>query len=129
METFGQCLRRLRLERSLSLRAFCLQLEVDPSNYSKLERDLLSPPDDERLGVYERALGLEMKGPEARELRRLAAIGRGKIPSSVLSDPDLAGKLPLFFRALEGEQITEDKLDEVICLIRRAWTHDPQSPV
>ena len=129
MDTFGAYLKQLRLARRLSLREFCLRLKSDPSKYSKLERGLLNPPDDQRLTDYARALDLEADGSEMRELRRLAALGRGMIPQSVLSDQQLAGKLPLFFRTLEGEPLTEEKLDEVINLIRSAWTHDPQSTV
>lgn len=122
METFGEYLKQLRLERKQTLREFSQRVQADPSNYSKLERGLLYPPSDERLGVYEQALGLETDSQQARELRRLAAIGRGMIPPAILSDRDLAGKLPLFFRTLEGEPLTEEKLDEVVEMIREAWT-------
>ena len=126
MDTFGAYLKHLRLARRLSLREFCLRLEADPSNYSKLERGLLYPPDsEERLVVYEQALGLEADSSQARELRRLAALGRGMIPPAILSDRELAGKLPLFFRTLEGEPLSEEKLDEVVEMIRQAWMHDP----
>jgi transcriptional regulator with XRE-family HTH domain len=127
-ETFGGYLKHLRLERKLSLREFCQRVNVDPSNYSKLERGLLYPPDSrERLEVYERALGMEPDSAEARELTRLAALGRGMIPPSILSDQELARKLPLFFRTLEGEPLNEEKLDEVVEMIREAWTHDPKT--
>ncbi|HET6383076.1 MAG TPA: helix-turn-helix transcriptional regulator [Armatimonadota bacterium] len=121
-ETFGAYIKRLRLERNLSLREFCLRIKADPSNYSKLERGLHYPPEDARLSIYEEALELEPDGAETRELRRLAALGRGMVPPGVLSDQELASKLPLFFRTLEGEPLNEEKLDEVIEMIRAAWT-------
>lgn len=128
-EAFGRYLRALRLERGIGLREFCLRVGVDPSNYSKLERGLLGPPDEERLGVLESALDVEPGSEHSRELRRLAALGCGSIPPAVMSDRRLAGKLPLFFRTLEGEAVDEDKLEEVIAMIRKAWTHDAQGSV
>src|SRR2546428_4440198 len=60
-ETFGEFLKRKRLERRLSLRAFCAAAQVDPANYSKLERGVLAPPRErEKLEVYERALGVTL---------------------------------------------------------------------
>src|SRR5436305_11422429 len=100
---FGGYVKQQRLARRLTLRAFCEAAGVDPANYSKLERGLLVPPrDPEKLKPYERALGLAPDSPEAREMRRLAALDRGELPPGVLSDPELVGKLPALFRTLEG---------------------------
>ncbi len=130
MEAFGAYVKQLRLDRKLGLREFAQRVQVDPSNYSKLERGLLFPPDSEdRLVVYEQALGLEANSPETRELRRLAAVGRGMIPPAILSDRELAGKLPLVFRTLEGEPLSEDEVNKVVEMIREAWTHDPKARV
>ena len=41
---FGEFVRQLRIDREISLRQCCLDLEVDPSNWSKLERGLATPP-------------------------------------------------------------------------------------
>jgi len=124
-EVFGQYLRALRLQRGIGLREFCLRLGADASNYSKLERGLLNPPEEARVADIESALGLEHKSDESRELRRLAALGRGMIPTAVLSDMELAGKLPLLFRTLEGDAVDEEKLDEVVAMIRKAWQSEP----
>ena len=129
-ETFGGYLRQLRLHRGVSLRDFCLRVNADPSNYSKLERGLLYPPEDgTRTEEFGRALDLAPDSPEVRELHRLAALGRGMVPPAVLTDRELAGKLPLFFRTIEGEPVDEDKLEEVIAMIREAWAHDPRGAV
>jgi transcriptional regulator with XRE-family HTH domain len=130
METFGAYVKQLRLDRKMGLREFAQRVQVDASNYSKLERGLLFPPDsEERLLVYEQALGLEANSTEARELRRLAAVGRGMIPPAILSDRELAGKLPLIFRTLEGEPLSEEEVNKVVDMVREAWTHDPKASV
>jgi transcriptional regulator with XRE-family HTH domain len=127
---FGRYLRELRLARGVSLRDYCLRIQADPSNYSKLERGLLDPPSEPcRLEQMAEALGLPPTGPEARELARLAALSRGMVPPAVLMDRELAGKLPVFFRTIEGEPVGEDQLNEVITMIRKAWTHDPSGTV
>jgi transcriptional regulator with XRE-family HTH domain len=119
-ETFGGFLKRKRLERRISLRAFCSATQIDPANYSKLERGVLPPPrEQEKLEVYERALCVAPGSPESRELRRLAALQRGEIPPAVLSDKDLMGKLPALFRTLEGDPVDEHLLDDLIDTIRR----------
>ena len=118
--TFGEFLKRKRLERRMTLRAFCEGAGVDPANYSKLERGILSPPQDpQKLAVYERALGIPSKGEESRELRRLAALDRGELPPAVLADKELVGKLPVLFRRLEGDPIDDRMLDDLIETLRR----------
>src|SRR5437660_5717376 len=99
--TFGEFIKRLRLDREMTLRAFCERVCMDPANYSKLERGLLPPPrDEEKLEAFERALELAPGGPEGREMRRLAALDRGELPPRILADKELMGKLPLLFRTL-----------------------------
>ncbi len=128
-ETFGAALKRLRLERGMSLREFCLRIAADPSNYSKLERGLLNPPPSERLADFLQALELTSTCEDTRELERLAAIGRGQIPGSILSDERLAGKLPLFFRTLENGPLTDEKMQEVVDTLREAWISDSAGTV
>jgi transcriptional regulator with XRE-family HTH domain len=118
---FGEYIKKLRQERRLTLRAFCEAVGMDPGNYSKQERGLLLPPqDEEKLAVYERALGLEADSEQARELRRRAALGRGEVPAAVLNNQEIAGKLPALFRTLEGDSLDEAVLDELIKTIRKA---------
>lgn len=121
-KTFGGYLRHLRLARELTLRAFCEENGFDFGNYSKVERGVLSPPRDEaRLEPYRRALRLAPDSIEWRELVRLASLSRGEIPQRVLSDKELVGKLPALFRSLEGAEVDEAMLDEVVAMIRREY--------
>jgi transcriptional regulator with XRE-family HTH domain len=116
-ETFGDFIKRRRLEHRLTLRGFSTAVGMDPANYSKLERGLLAPP--KQLARFERALGLAPDSPESRELRRLADLGRGKIPSGVLNDRELVRKLPALFRTLEGDPVDDTLLADLIETIRR----------
>ena len=80
----------------------------------------VSPPRDvEKLDAYERALGIIAGSPDSRELRRLAALGRGELPPAVLADRELVKKLPALFRTLEGDPIDDRRLEELAETIRR----------
>jgi transcriptional regulator with XRE-family HTH domain len=121
METsFGEYIKRLRLDRKQTLRAFCEANGFDPANYSKLERGVLHPPrDEQKLKRYAQALGVEPGSAAWREMQRLAALDRGEIPPRVLSDSDLMARLPAFFRTVEGDPVDDERLDSLIELIRR----------
>ncbi|MGO8670245.1 MAG: helix-turn-helix domain-containing protein [Capsulimonadaceae bacterium] len=123
---FGEHIKRLRLDRDISLRAFCAASGVESSNYSKMERGLLPPPSEPaKLEPFRIALGLPKDDPEWRELTRLASIDRGEIPRHILTDKELVGKLPAFFRTLEGDPVDEDTLNELIAAIRREYNSRP----
>jgi transcriptional regulator with XRE-family HTH domain len=109
-----------RLQRRQTLRAFCEANNLDPANYSKLERGKLPPPRDPvKLAAYAEALGIEPHTPQWREFHRLASLSRGELPAGVLSDSQLVAKLPALFRTLEGDPVPEEVLDELIATIRQ----------
>ena len=65
---FGVYVRRVRLEAKLLLRDFCRQVDIDPSNWSKVERGLLRPPKDK----LERIVQVLLPG-EKQQFYKLAA--------------------------------------------------------
>ena len=119
--TFGQLIKKLRREQDLSLRQFCEVHSLDLGNQSKMERDLKPPPaaTDKREELA-RQLGLSPEAPEWQTFFDLADLAAGRIPKEVLQDPELAPKLPLVFRSLRGEKLTEEQLKEVAELLRRS---------
>jgi transcriptional regulator with XRE-family HTH domain len=119
-DTFGDFVKEKRLQQGLGLRSFCAEIGMDPANYSKIERGKLAPPKDiAALEKYRRALCIDGESADHREMLRLASLGRGELPQSVLSDKELAAKLPAFFRTLDGDPVDEALLDELIATIRR----------
>lgn len=123
--TFGEHVKSRRLELGLSLRNFCLKLQEDPSNWSKLERGLLPPPDKyERLLQIGHYLGYEAESPEMQGFFDLASISKGKIPRDIQDDSRLMEKLPLVFRTLRDTP-TEEELMRLADLIRGA--HSPHA--
>ena len=118
-ESFGAFLKQMRAHKGLTLRGFCLENSIDPGNYSRLERGKVNPPGREVLERYARALGIEEDSSDWFQFFDLAAAARGEIPEDLMSDEELASKLPLVFRTLRGEQVSGEELLELAKRIRR----------
>lgn len=119
--TFGSFFKELRIKRGMILRQFCLKFKLDPGNISKLERGLLPPPhSEEKLTEYTRALGLRKGTDDWYTFFDLAAAERGKIPADMLEDKELAGKLPILFRTLRGQKVSDKTLNKLIDKIRNS---------
>jgi transcriptional regulator with XRE-family HTH domain len=118
---FAKLLKRLRAERNLTLREFCLRNGLDPGNWSRLERGLYPPPQNrETLEKYATALQLTPGTDEWLEFFDVAAAARGEIPADLMSDANLVERLPVLFRTLRGQPVSSDKLDELIEKVRRS---------
>jgi transcriptional regulator with XRE-family HTH domain len=108
---FGDFVKNRRKELRLTLRSFCLEAEFDPGNFSKIERGILPPPkDQETLKKWAKVL----------EIAEEPAIGQGRIPEDVISDSELAQSLPLIFRTIRGDKITDEQFEKLKKLIRDA---------
>jgi transcriptional regulator with XRE-family HTH domain len=114
---FGELVKNLRIAKQVTLRQCCAELGVDPSNWSKLERGITSPPKDcDILEGWATFFGL--RGPKRQEFFDLAAVSRHEIPADVASDERVLAALPAFFRALRGRDLEGDKLAQFIKDVR-----------
>ena len=116
---FGELIKKLRSEKRLGLREFCQEVGCDPSNWSKVERGLLPPPQD--TGVLKEvaaALGVKVNSKAWEELFDKAKIGAGRIPDYVLDDAALVKRLPLFFRTVSGKKPTRQDLEKLAKILR-----------
>lgn len=119
LQKFGQTLKDLRIKKELSLRDVCKETGYDPSNWSKIERGIISPPADEKtLTKWAQTLGLNIK--QTNEFIDEAKIAQGIIPEDILSQPNAVKYLPAFFRTLRNEKPTKQEIDKLIELIRNA---------
>ena len=75
---FGEFVRDRRLARDLTLRDFCRRIGEDPSNWSKVERGILPPPQSiEKLNLIAKVIGIRKGGgKEYMSLLDEAAISR-----------------------------------------------------
>ena len=119
--TFASYFKALRVEKRITLRAFCEAAGADPGNISRMERGGMIPPQDRLiLTRYAEALGLTEGSDEWYQLFDLAAADRGMIPQDLMDDAELVKKLPAFFRTLRGQKPTEDELRKVLQKIKES---------
>ncbi|MBS1562316.1 MAG: helix-turn-helix transcriptional regulator [Bacteroidetes bacterium] len=116
---FGTKIKELRLEYKFSLRRFCLAMDIDPSNWSKTERGILPPPRDtdffEKLATV---LELDRLDIKVIELRDVAITESGSIPDYVMSNKELLGLLPMFFRTVGNGRPSTEELEKMVKLIQ-----------
>ena len=116
---FGEFIKSLRIEKDIGLREFCRRLSIDASNWSKVERGVLAPPqDDKKLDQISEVLDIEKDSAMYIELKDKAAISAGVIPKDILSDQETLNSLPLFFRTVRSEKPTPEELEKLIEKIR-----------
>jgi transcriptional regulator with XRE-family HTH domain len=103
MSKFGLFLKELREKRGLSLREFCRLANLDPGNWSKVERGIFPPPKSRKVIDDISSVLLLERGSEEREtLFDLAAIGH--IPSDFLADRGTEDRMTVFFRAANSSK-------------------------
>jgi transcriptional regulator with XRE-family HTH domain len=118
--SFAVFIREKRIAAGLTLREFCRLVDFDPSNWSKVERGLSTPPQSkaflERIAII---LKIELGSQEYKEMSDLAALS---MISEELLESEIIEQLPIFFRTVRGDPPTEDELKKLITKIRSAWT-------
>lgn len=121
IQTFGEFFRRKRVEAGVTLRRFCDRFGLDPAYISRLERDLLPPPEDKgKLQGLAKALSIPEDSEEWVNFFDLAYIAKGRVPEDVLKRPKSIKYLPLLFRTARGERLSKKRLKELINLINTA---------
>lgn len=120
IDSFGSFFRKKRIAQGFTLRAFCTRYGYDPGNISRIERDILPPSlDDEKLAGYATALKIVRDGEEWVKFHDLAHVTKGKIPSDIKDDKEVAELLPAFFRTMRNKKIDKQKLEELIKLLKK----------
>lgn len=117
---FGRNIKELRLRKRLSLREFSRQINMDASNWSKIEREVMPPPqDEEKLMKIAKVLGITLESDQYSTLGDLAAIDSGIIPRDLLNDEETLKSLPIFFRTIRNKRPTEEQLRDLIESMRK----------
>lgn len=122
MDTFGHFVKQRRLDLGIGLREFCQSIRVDPSNFSKIERGKLEPPQpgSPQFNAICEVLNIQAGSSDAKEVERLASLQRGMIPPAILANEQIAAKLPAFFRSMDGSPISEEERADLIRIISEA---------
>jgi len=117
--TFGEFVKDSRVKRGVTLREFCRSMKWDASNWSKIERGILSPPRSRKvLKKIAEALGFSEKSDDWFALFDFAAVSF--IPPELLDDRSVIERLPVFFRTLRGEKPSPEDLEDLINKVRES---------
>lgn len=112
-ETFGEFVRKERLERDLSLRSFAKACAMQPSNYCHVENGTLNPT-PEQVEKIAAILKFEEGSPEYRKLLDLAALARKGVPSDLQKMIDNNKLIPALLRTMEDEEVGPKQLRQII---------------
>jgi transcriptional regulator with XRE-family HTH domain len=119
--TFGEFFKEKRIALRKTLRQFCAENKLDPGNISRLERGLMPPPQgSDKLEVYARVLQIKKGSDEWYTFFDLARIEAGRIPDELMKDDAVVASLPILFRTLRGQKISEKKLEKLVELIKKS---------
>ena len=117
---FGEYVKNKRLGKNLTLREFCRRLEEDASNWSKIERGILGPPQDtKKLRKIAAILSIAEGSSDWKEFVDMARVGAGVIPKYIMSEKEIVDALPFFFRTIGSVKPTKGDLEELIETIKR----------
>lgn len=118
LKKFGNLLNELRTENNLSIREVCKLVNYDPSNWSKIERGLISPSSEEKtLKSWARAL--KIKGDKVQKFIDDARIAQGIIPDDILSKSEILELMPAIFHAIRNKKPSKEEIDRLVDLINR----------
>jgi len=116
---FGDYFKELRLKSKVTLRQFCEVNGFDPGNISKIERGILPPPTSkEKLDHYATTLGIGPGDDEYLTFLDLARTSRVRAVVRDVTDSELLNMLPVLFRTVDNKDITPEKLDRIVNLIK-----------
>lgn len=119
MKKFGEYVKFLRGEKRISIRKFCIEMEYDPSNWSKIERGMLPPPKSKQFLVrIAEVLNIEEGTEEFYYLFDSAAAAH--VPLELVGNEEVIDSLPVFFRASRGDNPTTKELENLVTLIKNS---------
>jgi transcriptional regulator with XRE-family HTH domain len=121
MTKFANYFSTLRQKTGMTLRQFCIENEFDPGNMSRIERGRLNPPRKrETLEKWAQSLKLQKGSDDWMLFFDYAAVANQSIPADLMSDDVVIEKLPLVFRTLRGEKVSDNQLQKLVEKIRGA---------
>jgi len=110
---FGDYVRKLRLERQVSLRKFATACGFQPSNYCHVENGTLNPTTEQVQKMTE-FFGFSKGTEEYRTLLDLAAEAKNGVPSDLQELIQNNKLIPALLRSVEDENIGPGVLKAII---------------
>ena len=114
---FGDYVKKLMVEKRISLRELARRSGMDPANLSRIERGKAYPPQKrENLNKLADAFGL--KGEARKQFFELAAHANGIIPENMKHVRGNAA-IPLLMRTINKKELNEDQVRELAKMIEQ----------
>ncbi|KPJ54998.1 hypothetical protein AMJ47_02995 [Parcubacteria bacterium DG_72] len=118
LQKFGEKLKKIRIEKGITLREASRLANYDPSNWSKIERGKMPPPSNEKiLRKWAEVLGLNKEG--IQEFVDEAKLVQGLLPQDIATEEDIINCLPAFYRTLRNKKPSRKEINKLIKLIKR----------
>ena len=112
---FGEFIKTKRLALDMSLREFCKKIDEDPSNWSKVERGVLSPPKTgEKLEKIAKVLKIPKESGDWEKMHDLSNISSGNIPDYIMKNEEVLQSLPAFFRTVGNVKPAKEEIQKLI---------------
>ena len=113
MEKFGAYITELRTTRGITLREFCRRNNLDPSNWSKIERSVISPPKSKKtIESILDSIGIEQGSEEYNTALDLGLLE--SIPEDFIEERNVLKELPVLFRTVRGKKPSSEDLQRLI---------------
>ena len=97
-QEFGRRLRELRMDKDITLRKFAQDVGISPTYLSKVERGDFSPPTEDRIKDFAKALGQD---PD--ELLAIAGRISSDLPEIIMKHPHEAADFLRFVKGFTKE--------------------------
>jgi transcriptional regulator with XRE-family HTH domain len=122
---FGDFLRLTRLEKGLTARFVASAAEMLPSNFSKLEHGLLTPPRDaEKQKRLMAALNIQAGSAAAEKFFDLAAKAANSTPIDLAQIISENETVPLLLRTIGNKRLSEDQIKRLVAIVHAPETQD-----
>ena len=113
--TWGEFVRKKRLESGYGLREFAGLIGILPSNYNHMEKGRMSPPQDKgRLDQIAEVLGMESGSDDYHVLMDLAVAEKDKLPADVEEYAKRNELVPVLLRTLDNRKVNRQEFQELL---------------
>ncbi|KKR14719.1 MAG: Helix-turn-helix domain protein [Candidatus Falkowbacteria bacterium GW2011_GWA2_39_24] len=119
LKQFGEMMKALRINSQMGIREVCKLTGYDPSNWSKIERGLISPPADRKVLANWGKI-LKVKKDDLNQFIDEAQIAQGIIPDDMIDKREMLELMPAFFRTVRNRKPSKEEIDRLIKLIKSA---------
>lgn len=116
--TFTDFIKERRLGLDLTLRQFSQNAGYDVAYISRLENGLITPPSDiDKLKALAKAYSIQLGSETWIEFSDLAAASRKTVPDDTFANPVVPRFLPVFYRKMRKDKLTEDDIKQLTSLL------------